>query len=103
MPDINAAMTKETGRGINSMGTSVTYTPKNGSPKAITVLFDNEYTPMDLSAGTISTTGPAVHCKPEDLSSTPKGDAFTIDGTSYTVQDIQPDNSGMTTCILKKA
>jgi len=103
MPDINAAMTTGTRQMINTLGKTVTYTPQNGSPKAITVLFDNEYLGMDLNAGTMSTTGPAAYCKSEDLSSTPKGDAFTIDGTSYTVQDIQPDGTGMTICMLKKA
>ena len=103
MPDINAVMTTGTAQMINTLGTSVTYTPTSGSAKKITILFDNEYTGFDLSGGVVSTTGPAAYCKSEDLSATPKGDAFTIDGTDYTVQDIQPDGTGMTICMLKKA
>ena len=103
MPDINAAMTTGTAQMINTMGKSATYTPTNGSPKKITILFDNEYTGMDLVAGTVSTTGPAAYCKSADVDGVQKGDSMTVDSVSYTVQDDQPDGTGMVILILKKA
>ena len=104
MPDINAAMTTGTKQMINTLGKTATYTPANGSPKNITILFDNEYTGMDMDAGTVASTGPAAYCKSEDVSSAQKGDSMTVDSVSYTVNEPpQPDGTGMTILILKKA
>jgi hypothetical protein len=102
--DINAAMIRGTAHMINTMGKLATYTPQGGSPKAITILFDDEYLGLDLEAGSVSTTGPAAYCKSEDITDAQKGDSFTVDGTSYTVRDPpQPDGTGMEIVMLKKA
>lgn len=64
--------------------------------------FLNEYTVIN-SVG-MASTSPAFLCKYSDVSSAVKGSTITIPvgGTSYTVQENQPDGHGRTVLVLKK-
>ena len=102
--DINAAMTTSTTAMINSIGKTATYTVA-GNPATtvtITILFDNEYKSVDMETGAVMSTAPMAYCKSADVSAFTQGRVLTIDTVSYTVTDLQPDGTGMTTLILRK-
>jgi hypothetical protein len=63
------------------------------------VIFDRAYVENQAIGGT----QPVCVGKTADLGSATHGTAITIAGTAYTVQDNQPDGTGMTTLVLQLA
>lgn len=103
--DINAAMTTATASMINSIGgaSPVAYTPALGATLYITALFENEYQEINLVSGMVSSAAPALHCKTTDVSGAKKGDTVVVNSVTYSVTEVKPDGTGMTTLVLRKA
>ena len=95
-------------------GVSATYTPSGGSALTIKVILEDEYLSVDgLSVGVESST-PVAYCKTKDVSSASHGDSLVfsaqtdLDGNTiksaktYSVVNVQPDNTGVTVLILQE-
>lgn len=61
-------------------------------------IFDNEY----ITAFDTTGTQPVFHCRSSDVSlySIARGTTLVINGTTYTVQNIEPDGTGMSKLVL---
>ena len=94
-------------------GVSATYTVSGGSAATIKVILEDEYLSVDgLSVGVESST-PVAYCKTKDVSSAGHGDTLAfaamtdLDGNTikgaktYSVVNVQPDNTGITALILQ--
>lgn len=66
-------------------------------------IYDNEFILLDTEMNAVATTDPNVMVVTEDVSSLSQHDLVEISGVSYTVKEIQPDGTGMTTLMLSKA
>ncbi len=66
------------------------------------VMFDNAYEIADTGFSGFAATSPAIHCNESNVGSVVVGDSVSVDGTAYSVADIQPDSDGMVTLVLKK-
>lgn len=62
----------------------------------IKVIFDKDYKAVSVHDGEVGSFGPVVTCKTSDVQGIIPGDELKINGTSYYVKDIQPDDSGLT-------
>lgn len=61
-------------------------------------VFDREYSAvLGLEANT-----PTFTCDESDVSDIAHGDTITIDGTDYTVREIQPDGTGVVVLVLEE-
>lgn len=83
-------------------GVAATYTPASGAGTEITVLFDNEYVPMNLGGVEVESLGPAATCKTSDVSGAAHGDTLTISGVVYNITGIHPDGTGITVLLLSR-
>lgn len=63
------------------------------------VIFDASY----IDALGISTNQPAAVCKSADVAACTQGTPITINGTAYTVREVKPDGTGLTTLLLELA
>lgn len=61
-------------------------------------LFDNAY----VDANGVYATGPQLTCASADIASVSVGSAVVVNATSYTVQGIQPDGTGVTVLHLQR-
>jgi len=66
------------------------------------VIFDNEYEVADSGFSGFAALSPAIHCSESDVSGVVVDDAVVVDGSAYSVADIQPDGDGGITLVLKK-
>lgn len=82
-------------------GVSATYTHA-AVPATISVIFDNEYVPMNLGGVEVESLGPAATCKSSDVSAAAHGDTLTVDSVTYYIKGIHPDGTGITLLILSK-
>tara|TARA_B100001248_G_C27398014_1_gene467224 strand:+ start:5975 stop:6322 length:348 start_codon:yes stop_codon:yes gene_type:complete len=95
-------------------GVSATYTPSGGSASTIKVILEDEYLSVDgLTVGVEGST-PVAYCKTKDVSSASHGDSLAfsaqtdLDGNTiksaktYSVVNVQPDNTGITALILQE-
>ena len=95
-------------------GVAATYTVSGGSATTIKVILEDEYLSVDgLTVGVEGST-PVAYCKTKDVSSASHGDtlAFSaqtdLDGNTlkgaktYSVVNVQPDNTGITALILQE-
>ena len=66
-------------------------------------IFDKEYLELD-SGGSVAfaINQPRFVCRTSDVSSAAQGDAITINATSYVIQVVQDDGTGMTTLVLEE-
>lgn len=95
-------MTADLAVFLADFGVSATYTPAGGAGAAISVLFDNEYAPMNLGGVEVESLGPAAQCKTSDVSGAAHGDTLTIDGTRYSIIGVHPDGTGLTVLLLSR-
>ncbi|MGB0131158.1 head-tail joining protein [Chlorobium sp.] len=70
---------------------------------AISVLFDDEHYAASGEGADISTSQPMVTCRAQDVAGIEQGDSITVDGTAYSVADVQPDGTGVMVLILQEA
>lgn len=86
---------------LSDFGVSATYTPAGGSASNITVIFDNEYIPVDTGASVaFAMQQPKALARTIDVPGADQGDLISIDGIDYTVTIVMPDGTGMTELML---
>lgn len=80
-----------------NLGGEITYTPGVGDPVAIDGVFDAAFVLLDPQQPGVSSQGPALFVRVEDLPSDPEvdGDAtVTINGVEYSPHTVKPDGLG---------
>lgn len=82
---------------------TVTYIRQGYASAQIPVIFDNEYS-VTLGVGEpgMGVPSPQALCKTADVANASRGDTFVVGGTTYYVQEVQPDGTGITTLILSR-
>ena len=75
-----------------------------GYPSAqIPVIFDSEYSvAQEIGETGIGVSSPQVLCKTADVENASRGDTLLVGGTTYYIQEVQPDGTGITTLILSR-
>jgi hypothetical protein len=79
------------------LGGPVSYTPDGGDAVTVNGIFDEAYQRLDVGGPGISSVGPAVFLRLEDLPSDPRVDraaALVIEGVTYVFHEVQPDGQG---------
>jgi len=67
-------------------------------------IFDSPYQEIGLGVDvTVSGAFPTIMCRSVDVTGVAYSDAITVDGEDYTVREIMPDGTGMTTLGLEQA
>jgi hypothetical protein len=66
-----------------------------GSASTIQVIFNNEYFEIAEGVG-VEGTQPVITCRSIDVTNIDQGDTLVIAATTYTVQNVMPDNTGFT-------
>jgi len=86
---------------LSDFGVSATYTPAGGSARDITVIFDNEYIPVDTGGSVaFAMQQPKALARTSDIPGADQGDFMNINGVDYTVSIVMPDGTGMTELML---
>jgi hypothetical protein len=86
---------------LRDFGVTATVTPNGGSASNITVIFDNEYIETDIGFAGVQSTQPKFLAKTTDVSSLAEGDTAVINSTTYYIQTIQQDGTGMSEIFLR--
>ena len=87
---------------VADFGVSATYTPAGGVSSAITVIFDNEFIPVDTGASvSFAMQQPKALAITADVLSAAEGDTLAINGITYTIRIVMPDGTGMTELMLE--
>lgn len=81
---------------LEHLGGPVTYTSAEGDTVEVIGIFDRSYVRLDAGEAGVSSTGPALFVRLEDLPADPETDNPTImvDGTKYRVREVEPDGRG---------
>jgi hypothetical protein len=87
---------------LDKFGVSITYTPKAGTARALTVIIDENYV-SDIGGVGIQTKSLVVQIVDADAPEIAFDDAMQIAGVDYYVVDIRPDYNGMSVIVLNKA
>lgn len=68
----------------------------------ISIIFDEEYLGQDVGGSTlVSGSNPIAYCRTSDVSAAAQDSTIVIDSTTYTVIDVENDNTGMTLLRLR--
>ena len=82
---------------------TATYIRQGYASAQITVIFDNEYSvTLDVGEPGMGVPSPQALCKTADVADASRGDTFVVGGTTYYVQEVQLDGTGVTTLILSR-
>jgi hypothetical protein len=88
---------------LADFGLSATYTPVGGTASTITVIFDNEYIPVDTGGGVaFAMQQPKCVGRTSDLAGNVEGGALVIEGVTYAIRIVMPDGTGMTELMLER-
>ena len=82
---------------LEILGAAFVYTPGTGDPVEPLGIFDAAYRRVDAGTAGISSSGPAVFCRLDDLASDPREDGeatVTVDSVTYSIHEAQPDGLG---------
>ena len=67
------------------------------------VIFDSEYSvAQEIGETGIGVASPQALCKTADVENASRGDTLLLGGTTYYVQEVRPDGTGITTLILSR-
>lgn len=78
------------------------YTPVSGKAKTIKIIFSRDYREMvDELVGVEGIVSSAI-CKSADMPDVSHNDILEINGETYYIIGVQPDDSGITTLLLSK-
>ena len=82
---------------------TATYT-RIGFPSAqIPVIFDSEHSVSEvIGEPGIGVASPQALCRTADVDKASRGDTLAVGGTTYHVQEVKPDGTGITTLILSR-
>lgn len=88
---------------LMDFGVSATYTPVGGGSSTITVIFDNEYIPVE-TGGSIpfAMQQPKCLARTADLTGTIEGGSLVIGSVTYAIRIVMPDGTGMTELMLER-
>ena len=82
---------------------TATYTRIGFSSAQIPVIFDSEYSVSEVIGELgIGVTSPQALCRTADVEKASRGDTLGVGGTTYYVQEVRPDGTGITTLILSR-
>jgi len=88
----------------DEFGITATFTPKaGGGDYPVDLIFDKDAVEVPDEEGNVFIRSNKPNCRVRlsDFTVEPVyGDGFTIDGTDYTIEDIEPDESGQATIWL---
>lgn len=79
------------------LGGFAVYAPGSGSPVTVACVFSVPHVQVDTLGTGVSSSGPTVFLRLEDLPSDPSIDdsaTVTVDGTTYKSWDVNPDGLG---------
>ncbi len=69
----------------------------------IPVIFDSEYSVVqEIGEPGMGVPAPQALCKTADVENASRGDTLVVNGTTYYVQEVRPDGTGITTLILSR-
>lgn len=85
-------------------GTPVLYAPEEGGAVTVSGIFDSAYVRVNAGEAGVSSCGPAVFLRLEDLPTDPREDDadYTIEGATYRSIEAQPDGQGGVLVQLQK-
>lgn len=82
---------------------TATYTPLDGDPVSVSVIFDEAYEILTPVAGLeVGSTAPAAWIDTDDAPDAARGDQLVVDSVTYEVLTAQPDGLGVTRLLLSK-
>lgn len=85
-------------------GVPAVFAPDGGSSSNITVIFDNEYIPVDAGASvSFAMQQPKALAVSSDVPNVSEGDSILIGGVGYIIRVVMPDGTGMTEMMLEIA
>ena len=88
---------------IDAFAQIATYTRLGYPAIQIRVIFDSEYSVSEgVGEPGTGVASPQAHCKTADVGYASHGDTLAVDGTTYYVQEVRPDGTGVTTLILSR-
>ncbi len=80
-----------------------TYTRLGYPPVQIPVIFDSEDSVAEgVGEPGMGVPSPQALCRTSDVENASRGDTLVISGTTYYVQEVRPDGTGITTLILSR-
>lgn len=84
---------------LADFGVTVTY----GASSSFTGIFDAGYELVSLGEVGVTSNQPRLTARTSDVSAIAIGTTLTVDGVTYTLQEQQPDGTGITVLLLSKA
>lgn len=87
------------------LGGDITYTPGAGSAVSVRGIFDAAYVRVDIGQAGVSSAGPAVFLRVEDLPTDPETDSatVTVGAVEYEIRECQKDGQGGVLLLLHRA
>lgn len=80
-----------------------TYTRLGYPAVQIPVIFDSEYSVSEgIGEPGIGVASPQALCRTADVENASRGDTLAVGGTTYYIQEVRPDGTGVTTLILSR-
>jgi hypothetical protein len=87
----------------DELAETATYTRSGFPPTFIPVIFENEFSVTNEIGETgMGVSAPQAHCKTVDVANASRGDTLVVGGTTYYVQEVRPNGTGVTTLILSR-
>lgn len=81
----------------------VTYIRQGFPSVQIPVIFDSEYSVSEgIAEPGIGIASPQALCRTADVEDASRGDTVAVGGTTYHIQEVRPDGTGITTLILSR-
>ena len=88
---------------IDEFAQAASYTVTGGSAVRVNGVFDEGHVAVDVGGQVqVTNVAPQFQCATSDVSSADKGDAITVNSVGYTVAEVHPDGTGVTTLILER-
>lgn len=87
---------------LERLGEEAVYTPESGTPVTVRGIFDNAYVAIEGDSVQVAGTAPRFTCKSSDIPDIQTDDSISIYGKDYTVVEIQPDGTGVTSLLLEE-
>lgn len=71
-----------------------------GGCKSLRGIFDNSFVDVNIGEMILDTTAPRVTCKYDDAKHVPRESIVEINGSTYSVTQVQPDGTGFAVITL---